>query len=192
MANRLDELPEVYAPDRAAFRDWLSANHDSADGVWLVYFKKHTGRDSVGYDGAVREALCFGWIDGKVQRLDDDRYRQVFMPRRPGSTWSASNKRRVAELVERGLLAPPGAAVIAAARADKSWNLLDDVEALIVPEDLAEALDASPSARAAYDDFKDSIKKATLWYVKSAKRAETRARRIVEVVEAASEGRAVM
>jgi len=192
VANRLDELPEVYAPDRAAFRDWLSANHDSADGVWLVYFKKHTGRDSVDYDGAVREALCFGWIDGKVQRLDDDRYRQVFMPRRPGSTWSASNKRRVAELAERGLLAPPGAAVIAAARADKSWNLLDDVEALIVPEDLAEALDASPGARAAYDDFKDSIKKATLWYVKSAKRAETRARRIVQVVEAASEGRAVM
>jgi uncharacterized protein YdeI (YjbR/CyaY-like superfamily) len=192
VANRLDELPEVYAPDRAAFRDWLSANHDSADGVWLVYFKKHTGRDSVDYDGAVREALCFGWIDGKVQRLDDDRYRQVFMPRRPGSTWSTSNKRRVAELAERGLLAPPGAAVIAAARADKSWNLLDDVEALIVPEDLAEALDASPGARAAYDDFKDSIKKATLWYVKSAKRAETRARRIVQVVEAASEGRAVM
>ncbi len=192
MANRLDTLPEVYSSGRGEFRRWLAENHDSADGVWLIYFKKHTGRDSIDYEGAVREALCFGWIDGKVQRLDEDRYRQVFMPRRVGSTWSASNKRRVAELEGEGALAPPGIAVIEAAHADGSWSLLDDVEALVVPDDLAGALDGAPGARETFDGFTDSIKKATLWHVKSAKRPETRARRIAQVVEAASKGRSVM
>jgi uncharacterized protein YdeI (YjbR/CyaY-like superfamily) len=192
MANRLDGLPEVHASGRDEFRSWLARHHDSADGVWLIYFKKHTGRASIDYEGAVREALCFGWIDGKVQRLDDDRYRQVFIPRRIGSTWSASNKRRVAELERQGALAPPGIARIEGAKSDGSWTLLDDVEALIVPDDLAAALDAEPGAREAFDGFTDSIKKATLWHVKSAKRAETRARRIAQVVAAASEGRSVM
>jgi uncharacterized protein YdeI (YjbR/CyaY-like superfamily) len=192
MANRLDDLAEVHAANRGRFRAWLAENHGSADGVWLIYFKKHTGRDSIDYEGAVREALCFGWIDGKVQRLDDDRYRQVFMPRTAGSTWSASNKRRVAELEREGALAPAGIARIEAAKSDGSWTLLDDVEALIVPEDLAAALAAASGARTAFDGFADSIKKATLWHVKSAKRAETRARRIAQVVAAASEGRSVM
>lgn len=192
MANRLDDLPEVYAPDRAAFREWLAENHANAAGVWLVYFKKHTGRDSVDYDGAVREALCFGWIDGKVQRLDEARYRQVFMPRRTGSTWSASNKRRVAELEEQGLLARAGVALIEAAKRDGSWTVLDDIEALVVPEDLAHALDESPGARRHYEAFTDSVKKAILWHVKSAKRPETRRRRIEGIVAAASEGRPPM
>ena len=191
MTNRLDALPETYAAGRAEFRSWLADNHDSADGVWLVYFKKHTGRPSIDYEGAVREALCFGWIDGKVQRLDDERYRQVFMPRRVGSTWSASNKRRVAELEREEALAPAGVALIEGAKADGSWTLLDDVEALMVPEDLAAALDAAPGARAAFDGFTDSIKKATLWHVKSAKRPETRARRIDRVAEEAARGRAL-
>ena len=84
------EFDQVYHRDATSWREWLKTNHEKVDGVWLIYFKKHTGRDSIDYEGAVREALCFGWIDGKVQRLDDDRYRQVFMPRTAGSTWSAT------------------------------------------------------------------------------------------------------
>lgn len=189
MANRLDALDEVYALDRADFRSWLEVNHASSAGVWLVYHKKHTGRSSIDYEDAVREALCFGWIDGKVQRLDDERYRQVFMPRKSGSTWSASNKRRVAELEREGSLAPPGIERIEGAKADGSWTLLDDVEALVVPDDLAAALDGATGARATFDGFTDSIKKATLWHVKSAKRPETRARRIERIAEEAARGR---
>lgn len=189
MGQRHDDAQEVYALDRAAFRSWLEENSGSAPAVWLVYFKKTSGRPSIDYEGAVREALCFGWIDGKVQRLDEDRYRQLFTPRKTGSTWSATNKKRVSDLEKAGLLAPAGSAVIEAARADGSWVLLDDVEALIEPEDLARALDARPQARRNYDGFPDSSKKAILWLVKSAKRPSTREARIRKVVERALDGR---
>lgn len=189
MANRLDNLPEVYARDRRELREWLRRNHERAPGIWLIYFKKHTGKDSVDYEGAVREALCFGWIDSKVQRLDDERYRQVFMPRKAGSTWSLSNKKRVDELSAQGLIEPSGLALIQRAVDDGSWTLLDEVEALIVPQDFGVALDGTPGARDNYEGFKDSAKKALLWQIKSAKRAETRARRIAQIVEEAAVGR---
>jgi uncharacterized protein YdeI (YjbR/CyaY-like superfamily) len=186
--GKLDDLGHVTARDRAAWREWLAENHATSPGVWLVYYKKGSGKASVGYDEAVEEALCFGWIDSKVNSLDDERYKQVYAPRKKGSVWSRLNKERVARLLRQDRITEAGMAKISAAKADGSWSLLDPVEDLIVPEDLQTALDAQPSARETFASFSPSQKKPALWLVYRAKRAATREKRIAEVVEAAALG----
>lgn len=182
------DLPEVTPASRAALRAWLAEHHASATGAWLVYFKKATGRPTVTYDEAVEELLCFGWIDSKVRPIDAERYSQLVTPRKPGSVWSALNKRRVASLTEQGLLMPAGLAKIEAAQADGSWTSLDAVEALEVPADLRAALDAVPTAAGHYAAFSPTSRKLILMWVTSAKRPETRRKRIEETVTAAAKG----
>jgi uncharacterized protein YdeI (YjbR/CyaY-like superfamily) len=189
--SRLDELQRIAFADRAGWRAWLADHHDSTPGVWLVYHKKASGNRSVTYDEAVEEALCFGWIDSKVNALDDDRYMQVFTPRKKGSVWSRLNKERVARLVANGLMTPAGRIKIEAAKEDGSWALLDAVDDLVVPDDLRAALDADPVASANFAAFSDSVKKPILWHVYSAKRTATREQRIAEIVKAAAENLSV-
>lgn len=167
---------------------WLVANHERPDGVWLVYGKKGTPH-AVAYDDLVCVALCWGWIDAQARRVDEDRTSFWLSPRRRGSVWSKPNKERVARLAAQGRLQPPGLAAIEVATADGSWVFLDDVDAMIVPDDLAEALDAVPGAREGYEGFTDSAKKGLLYWIKSAKRDATRAKRIRATVEGAAEGR---
>ncbi len=189
--GKLDELERIGAPDRASWRRWLKENHEGSPGVWLVYFKKASGKPSVSYDEAVEEALCFGWIDSLVNSLDEERYMQVYTPRKRGSVWSKPNKERVARVVAAGLMTEAGLAKIEAAKADGSWSLLDPVDALLEPEDLKAALDSNPDARAAFDGFAESVKKQALYWVYSAKREKTRSARIEEVVQAAGLGLSV-
>lgn len=179
----------MYQPDRASWRAWLAAHHDDSDGIWFLYYKQKTGKPTVSYDEAVEEALCFGWIDSRVNRIDDERYMQLFTPRRPGSTWSKVNKERIERLEERGLITEAGWAPIDAAKADGSWTFLDDIEALIEPDDLAGALDAVPAAREAWNGFPPSARKPALYWVASAKREATRAKRIQQIVDKAADGR---
>ena len=183
---RAFEHVEVTA--RAQWRAWLAEHHRQSDSIWLVTYKKHCGDRYLDYDSTVEEALCFGWIDSHVRRVDDDRKKLLFSPRRRGSIWSALNKRRVARLEADGLMTPPGRAVIAAAQADGSWTLYDDCEALIEPPDLQTALDGSIDARVAWNGFSPSSKKGILWWIKSAKRAPTRNRRIAETARLAALG----
>jgi len=173
-------------PDtRAEWRSWLAEHHSDSRGVWVAVRK---GRDAQpSYDDIVEEALAFGWIDSKAKRLDERRYKQWLSPRRPGGNWAQSNKARVARLIESGQMTEAGMAAVEAAKADGSWEALDAVDALEVPSDLARALDANPAARAFYDAFPDSAKRMILWRVASAKRPETRQRRIEETVRLAAE-----
>jgi uncharacterized protein YdeI (YjbR/CyaY-like superfamily) len=134
------------------------------------------------YGDMVEEALCFGWIDSRVRRVDDDRVMQWFSPRRDGGVWSALNKERIAELTAAGLITEVGQAVIDRAKADGSWFQLDEVDALIVPPDLQAALEAAPGAVTAYEALGDSAKKPYLWWIYSSKRPTTRARRIEETI----------
>jgi uncharacterized protein YdeI (YjbR/CyaY-like superfamily) len=189
--SRLDDLPRMIAADRAAWRSWLSEHHDTGPGVWLVYYRKATGKPTVTYDEAVEEALCFGWIDSKVRSLDEERYMQVYTPRKRGSVWSRPNKDRVDRMIAAGLMTEPGLAKIEAAKADGSWNLLDAVDDLIVPDDLQVALDADPTAKANFEASPDSVKKPTLYWVYSAKRETTRSDRIAQIVAAAAENLSV-
>lgn len=180
--------PQIEAKDRAAWRRWLERNHATSDGVWLVIAKKASGLASVTQVEAVEEALCFGWIDAKANRLDDRRWKQWMGRRKPGSGWSAVNKRRVERLIAEGRMAPAGLAAIEAAKADGSWSKLDASHALTVPADLARALRAFPNAGARFDAFPPSSRRAILEWIDAAKRPETRARRIEETARLAEDG----
>ena len=185
-----DSFEQVIAKDRETWRRWLAEHHSTAPGVWLMVWKKGSGRSSVSPEDAILEALCFGWIDSKRQPFDADRYRQVFTPRKPKSTWSRINKERVQRLIRDSSMTDAGLAAIQTAKANGSWHSLDAVEALSVPEDLAAALAEDPVALANFDFYPPSIKKLALHRIASAKRPETRARRIVEIVRlAAANGR---
>lgn len=182
-----DDYPRVEIDSREALRAWLAQNHERTDGVWLVTYKKHCGDRHVPYDAVVEEVLCFGWIDSLPRKLDADRTMLFLSPRRPGSPWSGVNKKRIAALSNAGRIAPAGQAKIDAAVADGSWTLLDDVEDLVIPNDLAAALDAEPGARRHFEAFPDSSKKGILWWIKSAKRDATRAKRIRETATLAAQ-----
>lgn len=187
---RRSGFPDEHAhPEtRAEWRAWLHDHHASSGGVWLVSWKRATGKPRVEYDDAVEEGLCYGWIDSVQRTVDDERSRLLFTPRKRGSGWSRPNKQRVERLLTAGLIQPAGRAVIEAAKADGSWSALDDVENLVEPDDLRAALDADPAARREWDAFPRSVKRGILEWISTAKRPETRTRRITETAEMASRG----
>jgi uncharacterized protein YdeI (YjbR/CyaY-like superfamily) len=185
----LNHLPLVEPGGQAEWRTWLEAHGATSPGIWLAIGKKGNARTSLTYEQAVEEALCFGWIDSTVNRLDGDRFKQLFTPRKPNSTWSRSNKVRVERLIAEERMTPAGLAVIEIARANGSWNSLDDVEALVVPDDLEAALTAWPEAAERFAATADSQRKMVLYWISSAKRTETRERRIAKTVASAAEGK---
>ena len=177
----------VHPLTRAEWRAWLEANHTRRDGVWLVTFKKDTGLPRVEYDEAVEEALCFGWVDSKANKLDEQRSLLWFAPRKPRTGWSKPNKERVERMLAAGLMAPAGLAKIEAAKADGSWSKLDAVEALEIPPDLAEALASYPSAAANFDAFPRSARRGILEWIVNARKPETRAQRVAETARLAED-----
>jgi uncharacterized protein YdeI (YjbR/CyaY-like superfamily) len=183
-----DHLEVVEARDRGEWRGWLERNGAASPGVWLLIGKKNARLPAVSYEEAVEEALAFGWIDSTTHRHDEDRIRQLFTPRKPTSGWSRSNKRRVERLTREGRMAPAGLAAVEIAKANGSWEALDDVENLVVPADLAAALEADPEAKRRFEAFSDSSRKMTLFWLHSAKRPDTRARRIAQIARMAANG----
>ena len=182
------DAPRVHAETVEAWRDWLVANHESEQGAWLVSWKKATGRPAVPYEEAVAHALCVGWVDSKGNRLDDERTMLWFTRRKAGSGWSRPNKARIERMSEAGLMLPAGQVAVDAARADGSWSLLDDVENLLVPADLADAFAAHPPSAEEWEAFPRSAKRGILEWIVQAKRPETRARRITETATMAQRG----
>ncbi len=181
------DIPEIEAEDGAAFRRWLQDNHETASAVWLIFWKKESGKPSIKWPEAVDQALCFGWIDSKVQSIDDDSYRQYFTVRKAGSVWSKINKEKIAQLEAAGLMAPAGIAAVERAKADGSWTILDGPEAGIVPDDLAAAMDAA-GVRDVYESQTNGTRKAILTWLVTAKRESTRANRIEKTIAALSRG----
>jgi uncharacterized protein YdeI (YjbR/CyaY-like superfamily) len=176
----------IHLETRAEWRAWLEAHHDTSQGVGLVHWRAASGRSRLSYDDIVEEALCFGWIDGRMNRLDDDRSVILMTPRSPRSTWARSNKERVERLIAEGRMTDAGLLVVATAKANGSWTVLDDIDALVVPDDLAAALAANEHASRHFDAFPPSARKMILYWIKSAKRVETRQRRIAETVRLAA------
>lgn len=181
--------PDVLMTNRAEWRAWLEENHVTAPGVWLVTDKKSSGKPYLSYEELVEEALCFGWIDSRGNTVDAERTKLLVTPRKRGSGWSRPNKARIERLVASGLMTPAGLAKIEAAKADGSWTSLDDIEAMIVPDDLDAALRADPEALAGWERFAPSVRKPLLQWIAFAKRPETRAKRVAETVAGAKEGR---
>lgn len=179
----------VVVRSRAEWRAWLSEHHTQTESIWLVTYKKSARPElHVPWTDVVQEAICFGWIDSQASKLDEERRMVRLSPRKRGSAWSAINKAHVAELSEQGLITDAGWEKIEAAKQDGSWEFLDDVEAGIIPEDLATAFESVPGSRESFEAFPRSTTRATLEWIKRAKRPETRQQRISQTVEKSAAG----
>jgi len=189
MANTIDKTNTFYAKDRKAWRKWLEKNHLTSTGVWLIYYKKDSGKTRVPYSDAVEEALCFGWIDSTLNPFDEDSYMQLFTPRKHKSGWSKLNKERVAKLTEQGLMAPAGLEKIEMAKHHGTWNKLDHIESFTVPPALEKAFAANPKARAFFDTLSKTNKKYILYYISGVKKEESKAQRIADIIAAANENK---
>lgn len=184
----MDDAERFQPGSLAEWHDWLAEHHDRGAGVWVVLWRPRSGNRQLSYDELIREALCWGWVDGRASPLDDQRSMLWFTRRKPNSPWAATNKARVADLEREGRLQPAGLAAIEAAKARGTWTLLDAAQALAEPPELAAALDARPAARAAWDGFPPSVRKMALGSIALAKRPQTKAARIAAIVEKAARG----
>jgi uncharacterized protein YdeI (YjbR/CyaY-like superfamily) len=184
------DLPVLAFPDQAALEEWLDAEHATAPGLYVRLAKKGSGVPSVTYAELVESALCFGWIDGRSQRLDETSYLQRITPRRPRSVWSQKNVAAVETLIAAGRMRPAGLAAVEAAQADGRWDRAYAGPATItVPDDLAAALAAEPAAQQAFDGLDGRNRYAVLHRVATAATPQTRARRIAALVTMLAEGR---
>ena len=180
-------IKTIYAENRAAWRRWLQKNHAKEKAVWLIIYKMKCGTPSVYFKEAVEEALCFGWIDSKSNKRDDKSYYQYFAQRNPKSKWSKINKDKIEELIQKDLMTAAGLAVIETAKQNGAWSALDEVEQIIIPPDLEKAFDKNKKAAKNFEAFPRSVKKGILDWISSAKRPETRLKRITETVRLAGE-----
>lgn len=185
------DYPLVALETRSMLRAWLVDNHRSAAGIWLVSWRRDEWGPRIAYEDLVEELLCFGWIDSTVMTVDDRRSAIRLTPRRAGSVWSRPNKERLERLIDSELMTPAGLSVIERAKADGSWMFLDDVEDLVVPDDLAAAL-AAAGATPGFEGLTPGRRKQLLFWIKSAKREQTRSTRIGRTVEAAAQGRSAL
>jgi uncharacterized protein YdeI (YjbR/CyaY-like superfamily) len=180
--DRFDDFPPL---SRQEWRDWLAENHNKLNGIWLVYYKKQTKKPIVTYDEAVEEALCFGWIDSIPRKVDDERSKLLYTPRKPKSVWSKPNKERVARLIENGLMTAIGLQKIEQAQLDGSWDALNASDNLEIQEDLLQAFEANNVAYKNFDKFTNGVKKVILSWIYGAKMADTREKRIAKTISMA-------
>lgn len=182
-----DSQPTFYAKSEAAWRAWLETHSQTEKSIWLIIYRKDSDIPSVYYDEAVDQALCFGWIDSKPNKRDQESFYQFFSKRNPKSNWSRVNKEKVVRLMQGGLMAAPGLAMVEQAKATGTWDALNEVENGVIPEDLAAAFDRYGQARDHFEAFPRSVKRGILEWIFNAKRAETRAKRVDETARLASE-----
>ena len=178
---------EEYCPNnKQDWREWLELNHNEKDSVWLIFYKKKSSKHNLSWSESVDEALCFGWIDSVKKTIDTEKYIQYFSRRKAKSNWSKINKEKVAKLIQNNLMIQAGFDSIEIAKENGSWTFLDDVEALVIPEDLKEELTNYKGSMEYFDSLSKSVKKILLYWIVSAKRKETRQKRISEIAENAS------
>ncbi len=175
----------MYFETSEQWESWLEQNHDTETELWLVYFKKHTDVPGISYEESVQSALCWGWIDGLVKKLDDDRYARKFTPRKENSVWSESNKKRVATLLNEGRIKPMGLKKIEAAQQNGNWNKVispPEID-LSPPNELKEELAKHPKAEAYFNSLNKRHQKEYIVWIKMAKRPETKERRVKQSIQ---------
>lgn len=178
----MEEKEHLYFKNAQEWRTWLHDNHDSSKGVYLIFYRVGSEAESMRWEEAVQVAICYGWIDSTVKRLDDERRRQMFTPRKEKSVWSKLNKTYIEKLIAENLMHESGLRKIDIAKKNGSWESLDHVEDLVVPKDLQEAFDQNKTAFDNYNRFSKSYRKGYLYWLNQAKREETRKARILEIV----------
>jgi uncharacterized protein YdeI (YjbR/CyaY-like superfamily) len=179
-------IKAVAARSGKEWRKWLEKNHAREKCVWLIIYGKKSNKKSIYYDEAVEEALCFGWIDSKGNKRDEESYYLYFAPRNPKSKWSKINKKRVESLISRGLMTPAGLKMITLARETGTWDALTDIDNIVVPDDLNEMLRKNKKAFEYFEAFPPSSRRIILEWISNAKRPETRQKRIRETVALAA------
>jgi uncharacterized protein YdeI (YjbR/CyaY-like superfamily) len=178
-------IQTLHAKTRKAWRKWLEKNHRSEKSVWLIIYKKESETPSVYYPEAVDEALCFGWIDSKPNKRDDNSYYQFFSRRNPKSNWSKVNKDKVANLIAQGLMNSSGLEMVEMAKQNGTWTALDEVEKINIPDDLQNLFSKYKIAFDNWEKFPRSSKRGILEWIMNAKKPETRQKRIEETVSLA-------
>ena len=178
---------EDYCPtDKQDWRKWLELNHNKKESVWLIFYKKKSPSYNLNWSESVDAALCFGWIDSVKKTIDTEKYMQYFSRRKAKSNWSKINKDKVQILIEQELMKEEGYKSIEIAKENGSWIFLDEVEALLIPEDLKREFVNYKGSMEYFDGLSKSVKKILLYWIVSAKRKETRQKRILEIAENAS------
>lgn len=178
----MEEHEYLYFKNAQEWRLWLHDNHLSVTKAYLIFYKVGCGIKSMRWEEAVQVAICYGWIDSTVKKLDENRRRQMFTPRKDKSVWSKLNKTYIEKLIADNLMHESGLRKIAIAKQNGSWEALDEVENHVIPEDLALAFEQNPMAFQNYNSFSPSYRKSYLYWLNQAKRAETRANRITEII----------
>lgn len=175
---------ELYVSNRDDWRTWLRKNHESKKEVWLIYYKKDTGKPSIPYDDSVEEALCFGWVDSIIRKIDAEKYARKFTPRTGKSKWSEANKKRVEKMIKEGKMTEAGLASVKNAKDRGQWFKASvPAKELAIPSYLKEALAMNRKALDNFDRLADGHKRLFVRWIDSAKREETRKRRIIEAIE---------
>ena len=183
-------MKEIYIKTRDEWRKWLEKNHVRSSGVWLIFYRKESGKPALEYDASVEEALCFGWIDSIIKKLDDERYVRKFTPRKPDSRWSELNKSRVEKLMKQGLMTGPGIAMVEEAKIAGSWEASGRPDiSLEVPPELERAMVKNKKAKACFDQLAPSYRKQYIWWISTAKRQETREKRLSEAIILLEQGK---
>ncbi len=185
----MKDVEEFCPSDKKDWRDWLELNHGKKDAVWLIFFKKKSPNYNLSWSESVDEALCFGWIDSTKKGIDNEKYRQYFCKRKRKSNWSKINKDKVKTLIDQGLMKEAGFKSIEIAKENGSWTILDEVEALVIPEDLKSGFKKYKGSIEYFNSLSKSVKKQLLYWIASAKRMETRQKRILEIVENAGQNK---
>ncbi len=180
-------IESFYPKNSKEWRKWLEKNHKKLDSIWVVMYKKASEKPTISWSQAVDEALCFGWIDSTKKKRDEESSIQFFSKRKPKSTWSKINKDKVARLTEAGLMTEAGHKTIETAQQNGTWNILDEVDALTIPPDLEKLFKAHKGSKAYFETLSKSVKKMILYWIVSAKRPETRLKRITEIAESAAQ-----
>lgn len=180
--QQLEELETFYPSGRKEWRTWLKKHHLSKESIWLVLYKKETGKPSIPWSDAVDEALCFGWIDGRRKTLDEERFIQHISKRKPKSGWSKINKEKIERLTSQGLMMEAGFAAIETAKKNGSWTLLDEIEEMIIPADLEKVFRSKPGSKKKFLSLSKSVQKFHLHQLMMAKRPETQEKRINDIL----------
>ena len=178
----MSEKPTLYFKNDSEWRNWLHENHDKHKAVYLIFYKVASETESMRWEEAVKVALCYGWIDSTAKRIDEER-QQLFTPRNDKSVWSRINKNYIDDLVADNLMHKSGLQKIATAKKNGSWESLDAVENLEIPEDLQIAFDTNEDAYSNYENFSKSYRKNYLYWLNQAKREETRQNRIAQIID---------
>ncbi len=177
----MKETAIFYPASLTGWRNWLVKNHLSKQSVWLVFYTKSSGKKTITWSEAVDVALCFGWIDSRKIKIDHETFHQFFSKRKPNSTWSKVNKEKVKQLIESGQMTQAGYESIAIARQNGSWTILDEAEALRIPDDLEKAFRKYKGAKAYFLSLSKSLKKQMLTSILLARRSDTRQKRVDEI-----------